>query len=238
LTAVYSGDATFNTSTSTAEPHQVGPVCPTSVIVTDAGDAGPNTLRQALLDVCDGGTITFNLPPATTITLATAELHVTKNVTITGPGSGNLAVNGASAFRIFEVDAAKTVNITGIALNNGKVAGANGGAGAAGSPALGGGVFNAGTLTLSDVIVNNCQAKGGAGGDNSGAPGGNGGDAFGGGISNSGTLNLTNSTLSANSAVGGKGGDSDTTAGTGGAAVGGGVYNTGILTGNQFHLLQ
>jgi CSLREA domain-containing protein len=240
ITAVYSGDATFKTSTSAPQSQQVGPVCSNSVVVQNTNDNGAGSLRQAIVDVCTGGTITFNAALLTDqqitltgpITLTTGgELVIDKNMTITGLGATHLTVQRSSAvgtpdFRIFNVKPGVTVTISDMTISNGNLVGA------AGGPVFGGGILNAGTLTLQNAIVSGNHVTGGAGADGSGAPGGAGGGAFGGGISNGGTLTLTNTTVNgSNSATGGKGGNSNTAAGgDGGSAFGGGVYNNGTLT--------
>ncbi len=64
------------------------------ITVTDPGDSGPGTLRQAILDVDSGGTIDF-APGLGAITLTSGELFIDKDLTIVGPGSGNLTIHGA-----------------------------------------------------------------------------------------------------------------------------------------------
>ena len=58
LTATYAGDDNFNGSASAGEPHGV---CLTSVTVANGNDSGPGTLRQAIADICPGGTIDFGV---------------------------------------------------------------------------------------------------------------------------------------------------------------------------------
>jgi CSLREA domain-containing protein len=231
ITAVYGGDGTFNGNTSNHVSEAIQ-TCSASVVVTSNADSGANTLRDAIdTGVCEGGTITFD-PSVTSITLAT-ELTIAKNMTITGPGSGTLTISGNNVSRVFNVALGKTATISGMTITGGKVLGTAGaaGSGAAGGTASGGGILNAGTLTLTNVILSGNQATGGAGGSATGSAGGVGGGAFGGAIFNSGTLTLNNSTVNgSNSATGGKGGDSDTTNGNGGSAFGGGIYNSGTLT--------
>ena len=127
ITAVYGGDTTFNGITSN-HVSQVVQSCTASVVVTNNADSGPNTLRDAIdTGVCDGGTITFD-PAVTSITLVT-ELLIAKNLTITGPGAGSLTISGNNVTRVFEVNPAKTVNISGMTITGGKVVGTAGGAG-------------------------------------------------------------------------------------------------------------
>jgi len=234
ITADYSGDAQFAASSGTegGGGHVVN-TCAANVIVANNTDAAAGSLRDALSTVCDGGTITFD-PSVTSITLTTVELAISKNVTVTGPGAATLTVSGNNASRVFNVAVGKTVIISGMTITAGKVLGANGAAGSAGIDAKGGAVINAGTLTLSNVILSGSHSTGGDGGSNTGAgAGGVGGNGLGGGIYNSGTLTLTNTTVNgSNSATGGKGGDTDAanTNGNGGAGFGGGVYSSGTLT--------
>ena len=117
----------------------------------------------------------------------------------------------------------------------------------AGSGGSGGGIYNTGTLTITDstISANTAGAGGNAlAGSTAAAPvqaGGNGGNGgSGGGIDNTGTLVISDSTIAANSAgAGGTGGDgsaatvSTASGGNGGAAgaggAGGGIESSGML---------
>ena len=142
-------------------------------------------------------------------------------MTIQGPGANLLTVMRSDVgviprFRVFTITAG-TVGISGLTISNGATA-----SGSAGGPGTdGGGISNAGTLTLSAVTITGNAA--GSGGNGGASPGGNGG--FGGGVFNNGTLAINNSTINANNA--GTGGDG-VTGGAGGS--GGGIYNTGAGT--------
>ena len=70
-------------------------------IVTNTNDSGAGSLRQALAGANDGDTISFGVTG--TITLSTGELVVDKSLTINGPGSDNLTVEGSHASRVFHV---------------------------------------------------------------------------------------------------------------------------------------
>ncbi len=201
------------------------PFCTTDPVVANNLDAGAGSLRQAIIDACDGSTITFNMATVTSpITLTTAELTIEKNLTITGPGSTSLTIERSSAggtpqFRIFNIPFSfPTVNISGLTVTNGRGAdgvpiGDIGGDGQAG-----GGIRNFGALTLSDVrIIGNRAGTGGT----ATRLVGNGGR--GGGIYNEGSvLTMTNCVVSGNrSGDGGTGGDGS---GGGHAAEGSGIY--------------
>nr|MBP7686891.1 hypothetical protein [Thermoflexales bacterium] len=73
-----------NAPTSTPIGDEGQPNAPTAnVSVQNANDDGPGSLRQALLDVSAGDTITFNGDYAITLT---SQLSVTQNVTLDGTG--------------------------------------------------------------------------------------------------------------------------------------------------------
>ncbi len=147
-------------------------------IVTNGNDSGADSLRDVLSNVCAGSTITF-APNVTVVTLTTAELPITKGLTITGPGANLLSVQRSAAvgtpnFRIFNLSSNISVTLSGLSVTNGNT-----------STSSGGGIRNAGTLALKSVAL--------AG--NAATLGGNGGVIF----NNFGTLTITDSTISGNS---------------------------------------
>src|SRR5262249_8415807 len=118
---------------------------------------------------------------------------------------------------------------------NGIPGSVNQGAGGSGYGALGGGIYNSGTMSLVECVVRKSLARGGKGGSGvysaGDATGGNGGSAFGGGIFNNGSLTLVQSAIVDNLAQGGFGGDGGPSvhntgfdAGAGGRAQGGGLF--------------
>src|SRR5215472_1339085 len=164
-----------------------------TIVVTNTNDSGSGSLRDALAAANDGDTIDAT-GVSGTILLTSGELQINHNVTINGPGAGNLAVNGNAASRVFE-NFASNVTISGFTITNGFPSGTDGG----------GGVLNRGGLTLSDSSIDNNHS-----GDNLG-------QAFlfpagilsaGGGVNSvgDGTLTVTNSVVSGNSAGSGGGG--------------------------------
>jgi predicted outer membrane repeat protein len=156
------------------------------IVVTDANDSGPGSLRNALTVANDGDTIDAT-GVSGTILLTSGELQITRNVTINGPGAKNLAVNGNAISRVFE-NFASNVTISGFTVTNGLplLPDSNGG----------GGILNHGGLTLtgSRIISNNA---GGVPpfGSNGGGINSNGG----------GTLTVTNSVISGNNSGGSQG---------------------------------
>ena len=209
--------------------------CVTNPVVTNNGDSGAGSLRQAIMDACDGDTITFDLTKFTSpITLTTADptdatsgLVIGKNLTITGPGANLLTVersgaSGTPEFRIFTIASGFTVHISGLTVANGHAPDGDI-AGNAGNGGNGGGINNSGTLTLNAVTVSgNSTGNGGIANGTLRSRGGRGGE--GGGIFSAfATLTVTNSTISDNSTGNGGAGDG----GNGAAGNGGGILSDG-----------
>ena len=122
-----------------------------TLIVTNTNDSGPGSLRQALADVIDGDVIGFAVTG--TIGLTSGELLVTKNITISGPGAENLAVNGNGKSTVFHIATGETVTISGLTITNGHVSDS------------GGGIHNDhAVLTLNNCIITGNLAAGNIGG--------------------------------------------------------------------------
>ena len=150
--------------------------------VTNLEDNGPGSLRDAIATTPDGGTVDFQPGLSGTITLTSGELAINKDLTILGPGANAITVSGNHASPVFNI-ANFTVAISGLTIADGTVTNSIGN-----SPNSGGGIYNLGTLTVTDSAFSDNSASG-----------------FGGGIENVGTLTVTDSTFSANSAYGGGG---------------------------------
>jgi len=152
----------------------------TIIVVTNTNDSGPGSLRNALAVANDGDTIDAT-GVSGTIVLTSGELQINHNVTINGPGAGNLAVNGNGTFRVFKNETSDAI-ISGFTITNGLTA--DGG---------GGGILNLGGLTLSDSVVSNCATSSG-----NSSPGGGAISTFAVGYRT--TLTVSNCTISGNSA--------------------------------------
>ena len=175
-----------------------------SITVANANDSGPGSLRQAIADVCAGGTISFDPSlNGQTIVLTSGELAIDNDLTIVGPAANLLAVSGNNQSRIFNVGQGTVVNVSGLTLTSGQVS----------SATLGAGILNAGTLTLTGCTVSSNQVvydgvhDANAGGIMNQPPGSlsllncavYGNSAFyGAGIYNYGHLTVTQSTISSN----------------------------------------
>jgi hypothetical protein len=175
--------------------------------VLNLADSGAGSLRAAITAAnTNPGADVVNFAPGLrgTIGLTSGELGITDSLTIDGPSASRLTVSGSDASRVFRIGSGTTVNIDGLTISHGRAVG------------QGGGILNAGTLTLFDSVVANNQAVG--------LPGASVVvDAFGGGIFNAGTLTVGNTTFVHNQAIGGDG--TATTTGT--SALGGALMSAG-----------
>ena len=126
--------------------------------VTNTQDAGADSLRAAVAMAAPGDTIHFNIPTSDTgynasaniftITLASGEIVIAKDLTIAGPSAANVAISGNHTSRIFNITAG-TVAISNLSLVNGTAKGADGAApNGSGLPGIGGAVLNQGTLVF------------------------------------------------------------------------------------------
>jgi len=81
----------------------------TDFVVSDVGDSGPGTLRQAVLDAnaSEGPhTISFTVPSGSTIALTSGQIAFTgPDVIVSGPGRDLLTISGNQHSRIFDVEA-------------------------------------------------------------------------------------------------------------------------------------
>lgn len=209
--------------------------------------ANADTTNEYIITIPEG-MFAFSLAGSREDNNATGDLDLSGNITLSGAGAISTTINANQRDRGLHIFSGAVVTLENLTLTNGKAPdGADGDAGATGGVGgSGGGIFNSGTLTLTQVILNaNATGSGGEGGDGaggfspicfSGGPGGPGGPGgSGGGIFNVGTLTISKSTFSGNTTgiggFGGIGGMCPMTglqgnAGAGGdGGAGGGIYN-------------
>jgi hypothetical protein len=202
-------------------------------IVTNTSASGAGSLAQTLANATAGDTIEFAAGlSGDTIDLAST-LTITKNITIDGNANGaNISLSGGNGFTDVKVNAGITASLTGLDIIQGGTTGAAGhGETFTGSynylnpgTNAAGGIYNAGTLTITDSVFSSDAATGGAGVSNhyTSDGGGAGGSAAGGIYTASGSvLNIDTAdvTFTSDSAHGGAGGQG---AGYGGYAGGAG----------------
>jgi hypothetical protein len=192
-----------------------------AALLTLAAPAAP-AQASGIVSVCDeaslraaldgGGTVTFSC--SGTITL-TATITIAADTTIDGSGQA-VTISGNHAVRVFTVNSGGTLNLNALTIADGSIIGGDGG-----------GIYNSGSLTVTDsTFFGNSAASAsyvGGGGIYTRYPGtlsvsdstfsGNGVQACGGIYNGSGSATVSDSTFSGN-----------------GAWEGGGICNSGTLT--------
>ena len=238
LSGSFAQAATFTVNS----PLDVADANPGNGICETAPGNGTCTLRAAIQETNSlSGADEIILPPNTYVLTNVSQLSITSRLTITGSGASTSIIDGNKSVRpdsrVLVIGSGITVNITGVTIRNG------------GTTAVGGGIFNGGTLTLTNSTVSGSAAENDGGGifNNAGTltlinsiVSGNNAGVDGGGIRNDpgGTVTLTNSTVSGNAAGDDAGGIHNVAGGTltltnstvsGNAAGddGGGIRNSG-----------
>ena len=137
-----------------------------NVVVTNLLDTGAGSLRQAILDAPAGSMITFAPQVVGTVQMLAGKLTIDKNLSIVGPGSSQLILRNARPEvttgdvvddRIFAVNTG-VVAISGLTVTGGRTSEPPNDTGF--DLKGGAGIYNSGTLTLTDLIVSNCETKG------------------------------------------------------------------------------
>ncbi|MEM7147250.1 MAG: right-handed parallel beta-helix repeat-containing protein [Verrucomicrobiota bacterium] len=220
---------------------ETGPVILVN-IAADENDPGlgqgtGDSLREALnaiatdRDRIDFDNTVFTGGATNLITLTNGELSITGGKTLAIDASNlseKITLSGNNSSRVLNIDAGNTLTLAHLIIRDGKAPdGANNPTGSGGNGANGGGIFNAGDLTLLQCTVTENATGDGGDGDSIGfTNGGNGGS--GGGIYNDGTGALSLQLTSVDENKTGDGG-SATQGGFGGD--GGAVYNaSGTVT--------
>jgi hypothetical protein len=143
----------------------------------DPGLGSGTSLREAVLHSPAGSSVKFAVVlDGQTVTLGLGQIVIGKNLAIDASAlASGITVSGNDDFRVFDVQAGRTVTMNRLKIIDGEIA------------ADGGGIRNAGSLSLANCELSSNEAGGG-----------------GGAIENSGTLSLTACTLDGNTAgVGG-----------------------------------
>jgi hypothetical protein len=206
---------------------------PSTFTVMNLADDGPGSLRQAILDANGAGgpdAVVFAAHLHGTIALTSGELTIADDVTVDGPGANRLTISGSDASRVFSILGSAHVSMDGLRIAHGR---ANGSSPL--MPSAGGGIFNLGSLTLTDVVLSDNRAVGDPNAVVPVNPVFNlAGGGLGGGLVNYGTLIVTGCTFSANQALGADHTDSSAFSFPGpafaGNGLGGAISNEGTAT--------
>jgi hypothetical protein len=164
------GDIETRVFTSPETPqHWTGVLADFTVTTTADGVAG--SLRDAIANAnANAEADVINLP-AGTYTLTSGELEITSQVTITGAGAGTTIIDGDFADRVFHLsNNAANLTLTDLTVQNGSINNKGGGIYVDHNLAVltasrvvvtgniaddGAGIFNDGTITLTDVVISN-----------------------------------------------------------------------------------
>ncbi len=172
--------------------------------VTNLDDAGPGSLRQAIIDANgNGGADIINFNVTGIIELSTGEMSITGAVTINGPGIDDLTIDANYDSRAFSIGTGVTVEINNMTIMNGR------------EYDMGGAILNSGNLTLSFVYFDYCGLGGPFNPSTS--------NYIGGAILNESSLTVNNCTFDACYIA--QNGDYE--------AAGGAIYNQGTLEVNN-----
>jgi CSLREA domain-containing protein len=172
------------------------------------------SLREAIIEANNNGPSADIIQFASnyTITLGSQLPAITTPITIIGNGAANMIIQANANpnivnYRVFEVGNAGDLTLDSLTVQNGRCNGS-----CATETHHGGGIYNAGTLTVTNSVISNNYGTYGAGIfsintlnvmastflDNTS-------NGNGGGIANGGIMNVTNSTFSSNLTTGGIG---------------------------------
>jgi hypothetical protein len=182
-----------------------------TLTVTNTGDSGPGSLRDAIVVSSRGDEIVFDPSLAgRPIILTTGELLIDDELTIRGLGQEQTILDGNATSRVFRITEGASVILSDLTVRNGwsKECLAD-----HRTRSEGGGIYNAGLLELDRILVtqNRVDHRESHCDESYDSPE----SISGGGLYNEGTLVLSQSALDAN-------------AGLGVYSYGGGLYNAGV----------
>ncbi len=189
LAATAAGGAAVAHVDSTPQTRAATP----AIAVGNCDDDGPGSLRATIAAAASGDTIDLSALTCATISLTTGFIGIAQDdLTLIGPGAANLAIDAGTVSGVLRHTGTGTLSIAGLTISHGQYTG---------STPLGGCIYSAGNVDLTNSTVAYCQVNG------------SGTMALGGAIYTQGDLTLASSTVT----------QSEVHA-TGAAAHGGGVY--------------
>ncbi len=121
------------------------PASALAATVNNTNNAGVGSLRDAVATTPPGGTVDFDPSLAGSTIVLSTQIVINKNLTIAGPGPGQVTVSGNNVTRIFNITGGNEVAISGLRFINGFVTG--------GGLQLGSAIINQGAFNLT---IDNC----------------------------------------------------------------------------------
>lgn len=188
-----------------------------------ADASGACSLRAAVMEsnavggmheiLLSAGIYTISISGMNENSALTGDLDLNADITIIGVSALSTFINGDSLDRVFHVLPGNNVSLSFLTIEEGYA-----------NPGNGGGVFNQGSLSLSDIHISNNACELIQGGATDGG--------FGGGIANEGLLQCNRTSVFNNTARGGRGTNGSNGGGGGGSTpgLGGGVFNSATGT--------
>jgi hypothetical protein len=121
--------------------------------VTNCDDNGAGSLREAAVAAVSGDTLDLTALGCSTITLTSGSIDIAQDgLTLLGPGAGALAIDGNAQSGVLRHTGVGTLSISGLTITHGNHQSAN-------TP-LGGCLYSAGNIDLTDSTVSYCAAVG------------------------------------------------------------------------------
>jgi PKD repeat protein len=183
------GQVDMNADKSCTATFQILP--PSPLTVTNTNDSGPGSLRHVMAGAKSGDRIDFAPTLAGKTIYLVSPLVISKNLTIDASTlSAHIHVDGQGSIRVFEVTSGTTVVLKNLVIANGFHLN------------TGGGLYNAGTVTIDTCEFISNKAH------------------FGGGIYNLGTININHCKVQQNTAI---------ATASGAPGLGGGALNYGVM---------
>jgi len=133
---------------STPHAAAIAPATP----VTNCDDDGPGSLRATIAAAASGDTIDLSALTCATISLTTGYIGVAQDdLTLIGPGASALAIDAGSTSGVLRHTGAGTLSLAGLTISHGQYAGAT---------PLGGCLYSAANLSVTNSTVSNCEVDG------------------------------------------------------------------------------
>jgi hypothetical protein len=122
------------------------------LVVTNCDDQGTGSLRDAIANATSGDTIDLSQLACSTITLTSGSIGVFQDdLSLAGPGSELLSVDGGRKVRLFRHMGAGTLKLDGLTLTQGYEAAVSAG---------GGCVYSLANVTVENVTASHCTTQG------------------------------------------------------------------------------